>query len=126
MDTIYIAPEYVEYFKDKKGELHPLSFYLDGYDYIEGKYVNSLDLMEAIGYVYVWDSWQAIKKAKELELGAIECLLTIEYYDEERDDYYTFDEDFITFYQAKVVVESTSKLNKAEKRRLLTFIENSM
>ncbi|BAY65002.1 hypothetical protein NIES22_51030 [Calothrix brevissima NIES-22] len=126
MDTIYIAPEYVEYFKDKKGELHPLCFYLYSDGYIEGKYVNSLDLLEAIGYVYVWDSWQAIRKAKELELGTIECSLTTKYYDEERDGYYIFDEDFITLDQAKVVVESTSKIGKGEKQRLLTFIKNSM
>ncbi|MBD2199939.1 MULTISPECIES: hypothetical protein [Calothrix] len=124
MLSLFTASQYTEFYLDKKNYLIPISFYLYGEYYIEYKYINALDVITCLGYVYPDRQWEVIKTILGKRLGVIECTLTGEIIDGNQSIILT--EDYLTYPQVELVVESTTKISKREKNRLLNFIRNSI
>lgn len=120
MRDLLIAYEYIEFYLYENNFLIPIYFYLNA----EYRYINALDVITCLGYVYPARQWEIIKAKLERRLGIIEFTISGEITDGNRSVRVT--EDYLTYPQVELVVDSTTKISKREKNRLLSFIRNSI
>ncbi|UKO99347.1 hypothetical protein [Nostoc sp. UHCC 0870] len=120
LKSISLASEFTEFFTDKNHYLYPIHFAIptDKRGKIIGRYINALDLVLIFNYKNIFSAWEKLKNKYKF---IIEYSLILS---EEEGD--TFVEDFLTFNQAKELIQETSRLSSREKDSLLFFLSGSI
>lgn len=121
LKSISLASEFTEFFTDKNHYLYPIHFAIptDKKGEIIGRYINALDLVLIFNYKNIFSAWEKLKNKHKFK---IEYSLILS--EEEEGD--TFVEDFLTFNQAKELIQETSRLGSREKENLLFFLLGSI
>jgi hypothetical protein len=121
MINLLIASEYIEFYLYKGTYLIPIYFYL----FEDSKYINAMDVIACLGYMNPEKQWEITKSKLGRLLGVIECTLS-SMCQIDSDSSIMVTEDYLTYQQVELVIESTTKIGKREKSRLLNFIRNSI